>query len=44
VFRVVLGEGTARDGAVVFERQLVNFTRSAAEPSDVAQAFSFVTR
>jgi hypothetical protein len=44
VFRVILGEGVTKDDQLVIEQQLVTFTRTAAEPGDVAQEFSFTTR
>jgi hypothetical protein len=44
VFRVIIGEGTTRDDQLVIETQLVTFTRTAAEPNDVTQEFSFTTR
>lgn len=44
VFRVFLGEGEPRGDQVVIERQLLTFTRTAAEMNDVTQDFSFVTR
>ncbi len=44
VFRVIIGEGVTRDDQLVIEQQLVTFTRTAAEPGDVTQEFSFTTR
>ncbi len=44
VYRVIVGEGVTRDDQLVIEQQLVTFTRTAAEPNDVTQEFSFTTR
>lgn len=44
VFRVIIGEGTAKNEQVVIDRQLITFTRTAAEPGDVTQEFTLTTR
>ena len=44
VFRVIIGEGNTTQDQVTIEKQLVTFTRTAADTSDVTQEFSFTTR
>jgi hypothetical protein len=51
VFRVIFGEGAItrrpddpNEEQVVIEKQLITFTRTAAEQNDVTQEFSFTTR
>ncbi len=44
VFRVIIGEGNTRDDQVTIEKQVVTFTRTAADVNDVTQEFSFTTR
>jgi hypothetical protein len=44
LFRVIIGEGQVTQEQVVIEKQVVTFTRTAAESGDVTQEFSFTTR
>ena len=44
VFRVIIGEGNTTSDQVTIEKQLVTFTRTAADTNDVTQEFSFTTR
>lgn len=44
VFRVIIGEGNTTQDQVTIEKQLVTFTRTAADTADVTQEFSFSTR
>ncbi len=44
VFRVIIGEGTTTQDQVTIEKQLVTFTRTAADTNDTTQEFSFTTR
>ena len=44
VFRVIIGEGGARNDQVVLDKQLITFTRTAAETNDVTQEFTITTR
>lgn len=44
VFRVIIGEGNTSSDQVTIEKQLVTFTRTAADTNDVTQEFSFTTR
>jgi hypothetical protein len=44
LFRVILGEGQVTQEQVVIEKQVVTFTRTAADPGDVTQEFTFTTR
>lgn len=44
VFRVIIGEGNTSSDQVTIEKQLVTFTRTAADTTDVTQEFSFTTR
>jgi hypothetical protein len=44
VFRVIIGEGNTTGDQVTIEKQLVTFTRTAADTNDVTQEFSFTTR
>jgi hypothetical protein len=44
VFRVIIGEGSTNTDQVTIEKQLVTFTRTAADTNDVTQEFSFTTR
>ena len=44
VFRVIIGEGNTTSDQVTIEKQLVTFTRTAADTTDVTQEFSFTTR
>lgn len=44
VFRVIIGEGATSSDQVTIEKQLVTFTRTAADTNDVTQEFSFTTR
>lgn len=44
VFRVIIGEGNTTNDQVTIEKQVVTFTRTAADTNDVTQEFSFVTR
>lgn len=44
VFRVIIGEGATSRDQVTIEKQLVTFTRTAADTNDVTQEFSFTTR
>ena len=44
VFRVIIGEGNTSNDQVTIEKQLVTFTRTAADSNDVTQEFSFTTR
>ena len=44
VFRVIIGEGNTTQDQVTIEKQLVTFTRTAADTNDVTQEFSFTTR
>lgn len=44
VFRVIIGEGATTTDQVTIEKQLVTFTRTAADTNDVTQEFSFTTR
>lgn len=44
VFRVIIGEGSTNAEQVTIEKQLVTFTRTAADTNDVTQEFSFTTR
>jgi hypothetical protein len=41
---VIIGEGNTTQDQVTIEKQLVTFTRTAADTSDVTQEFSFTTR
>ncbi len=44
VFRVIIGEGNTTNDQVTIEKQMVTFTRTAADTNDVTQEFSFTTR
>jgi hypothetical protein len=44
LFRVIIGEGVVNQEQVVIEKQLVTFTRTAADMNDVTQEFTFTTR
>jgi hypothetical protein len=44
VFRVIIGEGTTANDQVTIEKQVVTFTRTAADTNDTTQDFSFTTR
>lgn len=44
VFRVIIGEGNTTQDQVTIEKQLMTFTRTAADTNDVTQEFSFTTR
>jgi hypothetical protein len=44
LFRVILGEGETTNDQVVIDKQLITFTRTAAEQGDVTQEFAFTTR
>ena len=44
VFRVIIGEGNTSNDQVTIEKQVVTFTRTAADTNDVTQEFSFTTR
>jgi hypothetical protein len=44
VFRVIIGEGTTSQDQVTIEKQVVTFTRTAADTNDTTQDFSFTTR
>ena len=44
VFRVIIGEGNTSNDQVTIEKQMVTFTRTAADSNDVTQEFSFTTR
>ncbi len=44
VFRVIIGEGQTSSDQVTIEKQVVTFTRTAADTNDVTQEFSFTTR
>lgn len=44
VFRVIIGEGTTTHDAVTIDKQVVTFTRTAADVADATQEFSFTTR
>ncbi|PZR07691.1 MAG: hypothetical protein DI536_26645 [Archangium gephyra] len=44
VFRVIIGEGTTANDQVTIEKQVMTFTRTAADTNDVTQEFSFTTR
>lgn len=44
IFRVIIGEGNTNADQVTIEKQLVTFTRTAADTTDVTQEFSFTTR
>ena len=44
VFRVIIGEGTASHDQVTIEKQVVTFTRTAADTNDTTQEFSFTSR
>lgn len=44
LFKVLIGEGTARNEQVVIEKQLITFTRSAAETNDITQELILTTR
>jgi|APLak6261679142_1056127.scaffolds.fasta_scaffold00004_50 hypothetical protein len=44
VFRVIIGEGSTSQDQVTIEKQVVTFTRTAADTNDTTQEFSFTTR
>ncbi len=44
VFRVIIGEGATNQDQVTIEKQVVTFTRTAADTNDTTQEFSFITR
>lgn len=44
VFRVIIGEGNSQTDQVTIEKQMVTFTRTAADTNDTTQEFSFTTR
>jgi hypothetical protein len=44
VFRVIIGEGTAHQDQVTIDKQMVTFTRTAADTNDTTQEFTFTTR
>jgi hypothetical protein len=44
VFRLIIGEATVKADQVTIEKQLVNFSRTAADAVDVVQEFSVTTR
>ncbi len=44
LFRVILGEGDTNHDQVVIDKQLITFTRTAADQGDVTQEFAFTTR
>lgn len=44
VFRVIIGEGTTTNDQVTIEKQVMTFTRTAADTNDVTQEYSFTTR
>lgn len=44
LFKVLIGEGTARNEQVVIDKQLITFTRSAAETNDITQELILTTR
>lgn len=44
VFRVIIGEGQTQEDQVTIEKQMVTFTRTAADTNDVTQEFSFTPR
>lgn len=44
VFRVIIGEGQTNNDQVTIEKQVMTFTRTAADTNDVTQEFSFTTR
>ncbi|MFZ5444961.1 MAG: hypothetical protein ACOZQL_33535 [Myxococcota bacterium] len=44
VFRVIIGEGSTSQDQVTIEKQVVTFTRTAADTNDTTQDFSFTTR
>lgn len=44
VFRVIIGEGSTNQDQVTIEKQVMTFTRTAADTADTTQEFSFTTR
>jgi hypothetical protein len=44
VFRIIIGEGATNLDQVMIEKQLVTFTRTAADTNDITQEFTFTTR
>ncbi len=44
VFRVIIGEGNTRADQVTIEKQVLTFTRTAADTADATQEYSFTTR
>ncbi len=44
VMRVIIGEGRTTKDQVTIDKQVVTFTRTAADTNDVTQEFSFTTR
>ncbi len=44
VMRVIIGEGRSSRDQVTIDKQVVTFTRTAADTNDVTQEFSFTTR
>ncbi len=44
VMRVIIGEGQTTNDQVTIEKQVMTFTRTAADTNDVTQEFSFTTR
>jgi hypothetical protein len=44
VMRVIIGEGRSTRDQVTIDKQVVTFTRTAADTNDVTQEFSFTTR
>ncbi|MFO0598603.1 MAG: hypothetical protein U0228_25070 [Myxococcaceae bacterium] len=44
VFRVIIGEGASVQDQVTIEKQVVTFTRTAADTNDTTQEFTFNTR
>lgn len=44
VFRVIIGEGNTNQDQVTIEKQVMTFTRTAADTADTTQEFSFTTR
>jgi hypothetical protein len=44
VFRVIIGEGNTHQDQVTIEKQMVTFTRTAADTNDTTQEFTFTTR
>ena len=44
LFKVLIGEGGARNEQVVIDKQLITFTRGAAETNDITQELTLTTR